>query len=103
MGFALPLASMGVHAAIFYDQVEQLTDPRIATLDKMLAHAIAHEIGHVLLASVQHSPTGLMKARWDKTDFLRLQAGALRFTSEEAEIIREHARLRMQGSKVALP
>jgi hypothetical protein len=94
-GFALPDASAGVHAFIFYDRVKQLIDPRLASVPKMLGDAIAHEVGHVLLGSVQHSSDGLMKARWDKTDYLRAEAGMMRFSALEGEIIRERAHVRV--------
>jgi hypothetical protein len=98
LGFALPNASTGVHAFIFYDRVEELTDPRLVTVPKVLGNAMAHEVGHVLMGSVEHSSTGLMKARWDKADYMRAEAGMMQFSTLEREIIREHARVRMANS-----
>jgi len=99
-GFALPDASTGVHAFIFYDRVEQLTDPRLITMPKMLGNAMAHEIGHVLMGSIEHSSTGLMKARWDKADYMRAEASMMRFSAAETEIVREHARIRIASRDV---
>lgn len=61
----------------------------------MLGNAIAHEVGHVLLGCLQHSSAGLMKAPWDKTDYLRSQAGMMQFTAAEGQIIRKNARPRI--------
>jgi len=53
----------------------------------VLGHAMAHEIGHLLLP-YGHSPTGLMRAEWEAKD-LRLAANRqLNFTSEQAELMR---------------
>jgi hypothetical protein len=92
-GFALPDASTGVHAFIFYDRVEQLTDPRLVTVPKMLGNAMAHEVGHVLMGSIEHSSTGLMKARWDKGDYMRAEAGMMQFSASELETMRERTRM----------
>jgi len=53
----------------------------------VLAHAMAHEIGHLLL-SYGHSPTGLMQAEWDATDLRLAVDRQLNFTNEQAELIR---------------
>lgn len=55
---------------------------------QILGHGMAHEIGHVLLDQASHSPTGLMRARWDREDFQDMVGGELVFTSEEAERVR---------------
>ena len=66
LGYALPDAQTGVHAIIFYDRVLELTPPSVITLPNALGHGMAHEIGHVLLGSTEHSPAGIMKASWEK-------------------------------------
>ena len=85
----------GRTAYIFYDRVERVTQTylhgsieRRDTYDVvMLAHVMAHELGHLLLP-YGHSATGLMRADWNAKD-LRLAAdGRLNFTSEQAELIR---------------
>jgi hypothetical protein len=98
LGFALPDADTGVHAFIFFDRVEQVADPKLVTVARMLGNLIAHEVGHVLLGSGQHSYEGIMKARWDRPDYMRAEAGMLRFTAAEGEIIRAHAALRITAS-----
>jgi hypothetical protein len=55
---------------------------------QLLAHAVAHEIGHVLLQQDAHSPTGLMRALWDRNDLQAMMAGQLGFTREESERVR---------------
>jgi hypothetical protein len=52
-----------------------------------LAHAMAHEIGHLLLP-YGHSATGLMRADWEGKDLRRAVQGQLKFTPQQAELIR---------------
>ena len=57
-------------------------------LDQLLGHAIAHEIGHLLLNSSAHSPAGIMRARWNTKDLLRAARGDLLFNALQAESMR---------------
>lgn len=61
----------------------------------LLAHAIAHEIGHLLLRTKEHSLSGIMRARWSKDDMLRAAQGGLLFTEEEREVLRSESRARL--------
>ena len=87
----------GRTAYVFYNRVECVartylnTSRRRGTNDTdnviVLAHAMAHEIGHLLLP-YGHSATGLMRADWDAKDTRLAVHGRLNFTSEQAELIR---------------
>ena len=87
----------GRMAYVFYNRVEGIarthlsTSPRRTTSNSddviVLAHAMAHEIGHLLLP-YGHSATGLMRADWDEKDLHRAVHGQLNFTGQEAELIR---------------
>ena len=87
----------GRRAYVFYNRVERVartylnTSRRLGTDDTdnvlVLAHAMAHEIGHSLLP-YGHSATGLMRADWDAKDVRLAVHGRLNFTSEQAELIR---------------
>jgi hypothetical protein len=84
-------------AYVFYDRVARTAEtylnvPHEPGTDDMymvivLAHAMAHEIGHLLLPS-GHSPTGLMQAGWDLRDLRLAVNRQLNFTNEQAELIR---------------
>ena len=72
-------------AQIFFDQVQELARTYRVDLSRVLAGVVAHEIGHLLLPSMPHSMTGLMKADWD-SDLLREAAeGSLTFTAGQIE------------------
>ena len=87
----------GRRAYVFYNRVERVartylnTSRRRGTNDTdnviVLAHAMAHEIGHLLLP-YGHSATGLMRADWDAKDMRLAVQGRLNFTSEQVELIR---------------
>lgn len=91
LGYALPNVEIGVNATIFYDRIERFKESAEIEMDlpTLLGHAMAHEIGHVLLGTTEHSTTGIMKARWSKADF---QVAGLRFMNftplQRAEILR---------------
>ena len=54
----------------------------------VLGPAIAHEIGHLLLGQQGHSPTGIMRARWQRRDYEAPALGAFKFSAEQAEQVR---------------
>jgi hypothetical protein len=76
-------------ASVFYGRVEQLARGGTASVPVILGHAVAHEIGHLLLGSNSHSPLGLMRARWSRLDLQNACAGALVFGKHEAASIRD--------------
>ena len=90
LGYSLPLAGQGAHATIFYERVEKLSLSLQVGPDTgmLLGAAIAHEIGHVLLGSTEHSAEGIMKARWGTPEFRKLACKDLRFASMDATRLR---------------
>ncbi len=88
LGFALPANEGGVHASIFYHRIELIAQTGMASQSQVLGHAIAHEVGHLLLGSNSHSPAGLMSARWNRQDLHRVTLDILRFTPKQAELMR---------------
>ena len=84
LGFSLPAAQSGVHVTMFYDRIENVSLVVPATVEKILGNALAHEIGHVLLGSGEHSRSGIMKEVWTRADYQRLAARSLEFERCEA-------------------
>jgi hypothetical protein len=91
LGFALPFAHAGPHAIVFYDRIENLIPGAATSLTTILGYALAHEIGHALLETFDHSTGGLMKRSWDKADYQRAAVNALEFNQDEARILHENA------------
>jgi hypothetical protein len=67
LGYAMPFARAGDHVVIFYDRVETLGYSFNKGTALLLGYAVAHEIGHVLLGSSDHSAGTLMQAPWNST------------------------------------
>jgi len=89
LGYALPQAQIGANATIFYDRIERLTEPGVIDLATALGLAMAHEIGHVLLGSTEHTRKGIMKAVWSEDDFRTSPLGALAFTASQCAAIQK--------------
>lgn len=95
LGISLPHAQFGVSATIFQERVETMCRGAGQDFALMLGHAIAHEIGHVTLASDAHSPNGIMRARWGKGESVLAAMGQLGFSPQQG------AEVRTYGSRVA--
>ena len=88
MGMALASDQLGGVLSIFHDQVVRVTRQYQQPLPDILAVAIAHEIGHVLLPPPAHSPTGIMRAAWEGDDIRHALVGRLEFTPAQADSVR---------------
>ena len=75
-------------AYVFYDRLQ--IDPLQSDASSVaaLAFVMAHEIGHLLLPYGSHSDTGIMRGRWNRTTFRRLEVQRLRFTPLQGRQIR---------------
>jgi hypothetical protein len=76
----------GVHVRVFYDRVRTVTPS--CPLPVLFAHVLAHEIGHILQGDDQHSASGVMKRRWDLSDYRRMARQPLPFTDLDIRGIR---------------
>jgi hypothetical protein len=94
LGFSLPCATFGIDSTIFVDNCEGVTYQTLASFSKVLAYVIAHELGHVLLRSSEHSPSGLMRARWDRATWVRATVVGIPMDREQAR------RMRMELSRM---
>lgn len=74
-------------ATVFGDRVTRLADRVRFDRNQLLGRAIAHEVGHLLLGSNQHSQKGLMRAHWSDSS-LSQHADAWQFSLREAQQIR---------------
>jgi hypothetical protein len=90
LGQALECAQnqVGCSAYIFYRGVLELARDGGAAEYQLLGHALAHEIGHLLLGLNSHSPDGIMRAHWGHRDLQTIAAGRLAFSKQQCERIR---------------
>jgi hypothetical protein len=54
----------GALATVYADRITEVARRTRTDAGKLLGRAIAHEIGHLLLGTSDHSADGLMRARW---------------------------------------
>jgi hypothetical protein len=98
LGFAPSSEDGGVLATIFFHRVEAVT--KGGPVAPVLGNAVAHELGHLLLGPNAHSPTGIMTAHWSR-EFLKLASRRfLRFTPEQAELMRARVSARAKQQEV---
>jgi hypothetical protein len=90
LGYALPCARRGVQVTIYGDRVGIVSRTSPACFYRVLGHAIAHEVGHVLLRSSVHGDAGVMKAVWNNGDWQRAAITIIPFTPDQGEsMVRE--------------
>jgi hypothetical protein len=96
LGFAVPSKEGGSHASVFYHRVKELAKGTVDTEPEILGHALAHEIGHLLLDSTAHDPTGIMCASWSREDLYQMAWQYLSFSTEQAVILRANVLRRIK-------
>lgn len=103
VGFAVlpPGGGRGSMASVFYPRVAELAEMGGASRAVVLGHALAHEIGHLLLGTNSHSQAGLMRAEWLREDLRRAAMGSLVFTPEQGEVIRAGVLARTGAQRAA--
>jgi hypothetical protein len=87
MGAAVSTPGSTRLAYVYYRPVRAEAERHAASISQVLACAIAHEIGHLLIPEAGHSPAGLMRARWQRDDFERANQGRMRFSAEQSALI----------------
>jgi hypothetical protein len=85
MGVALRTPGSAT-ARIFLNPIQDFARTCRVDVSTLLAHVIAHEIGHLLLR-MPHAATGLMKADWDPVLVREAAAGSLTFTDAQVQRI----------------
>jgi hypothetical protein len=113
LGYAVSGGGLGSVAGVFLHQAIELQRVEGIPLHQILGAAIAHEIGHLLMAEHGHSRAGLMRAKWDTADMKRLAQGLLTFSEQQGqrmaastrERLKERSRREMEklASKRAVP
>jgi hypothetical protein len=86
----------GVLATVYSDRVEWLAREAGANPRTLLGRAIAHELGHLLLATTSHGPVGLMRGLWTQDEVRRGLARDWDFAPTELAAMRR----RVEASRV---
>lgn len=88
LGAAQPFTSSGVRVRLFEDRFAPLVRSlHRANAGLLIGHALAHEIGHVLIGWPGHSDSGLMTGHWDRHAVGKILARRLEFSAADIEIM----------------
>src|SRR5215471_10994607 len=69
LGMSQPLSRTGLNVRIYDDHLREAAARENRSYAIVLSHAIAHEIGHVLLRSLTHTGRGLMSDVWTSREY----------------------------------
>lgn len=100
LGYALMAKEGALYATVSFPRVQQCIlrqTTSAADLQQVLGHAMAHELGHILLGSQSHAKAGLMQAAWDSRALKDMSRGLLSFSQKEARRIRDEVVRRARG------
>jgi hypothetical protein len=53
----------------------------------VLSYAAAHEVGHLLLGDRAHASRGVMRAQWNRNNYMAMSQNQFDFTSEQSKIL----------------
>ena len=89
----------GVLATVFIDRTRRLADDLSIDHRVLLGRAIAHELGHLLLATATHGNAGLMREVWSRDELLGTHRDDWTFDPSDATAIRRRL-ARLPGGRV---
>jgi len=84
----------GSLATIYVNRVAALAGRCRIDVRTLLGRAVAHEIGHLLLGTAAHAPSGLMRAAWPQRALRSERAADWIFTARDAQAMRDAVRTR---------
>jgi hypothetical protein len=88
LGFAVPHGRFGIHVELVYRRIEGQAQSAGVADDIVLAYVMAHEIGHVLLDSSDHSLAGIMRPRAGAETWSMASLGRMEFLPGQAKRMR---------------
>jgi hypothetical protein len=93
IGFAAAEPGVGGRIAyVIYDRVRDIARGTGVDDMRMMGIVMAHEIGHLLLTHQAHSDDGLMRGRWQESEFRSPRPSDLHFSELQAGEIRRTLR-----------
>ena len=88
MGFTQTVpGARGTRAYVFLPRVLRAARKFNVEVDRLMAAAAAHELGHTLLPDASHHATGIMRAPWDYFDLREASHGKLQFSPDTAALM----------------
>lgn len=86
-------ARTGVLATVYIDRVTWMAEQSGIDVHALLGRAIAHELGHLLMATGAHGSNGLMRPVWSQSEIRRRQMDDWVFRPREIAAIKAQALL----------
>jgi hypothetical protein len=83
-----PVLQAGRLATVYVDQVDAMARRSNTDRVAILSRAIAHEIGHLLLGTTEHTRTGLMRGIWTAEELRRNHGEDWQFSPFQRTILR---------------
>jgi hypothetical protein len=81
-------SGQGNYVLVYYAGIKAFRSATAVPTGELLGCVIAHELGHLLLGTASHSPTGLMSAVWQDPELRQAMRHELLFTGDEGERMR---------------
>jgi hypothetical protein len=97
-----PVRRGGTLATVYIDRVEWLARAGGVSAGSLLARAMAHEIGHLVLGTTAHSRRGLMRAVWSREELIRAQAADWVFPADDATRLQTALARRLEATPDAV-
>ena len=83
-----PVQQEGRLATVYVDQVDAMARRSNTDRVSILSRAIAHEIGHLLLGTTEHTRSGLMRGIWTAEELRRNQIEDWQFSALQRSLLR---------------
>ena len=83
-----PVLQTGRLATVYVDQVDAMARRSNTDRVAILSRAIAHEIGHLLLGTTEHTRSGLMRGIWTAEELRRNQVEDWQFSPFQRTVLR---------------
>ena len=91
LGLAVVAGEGSKYASVFRDRILAATRGGRYSAGMLMGHAIAHELGHLLLGTSAHTRYGLMAGLWRTNELDRAEVGLLQFSPAEAARLRSES------------
>jgi hypothetical protein len=92
-------ARRGVLATLFAARVAKMADQAGIDRGTLLGRALAHELGHLLLGTSDHRPSGLMRAHWTLEELRHAIPYDWKFSRRDADEMRWRLRQFLQAGR----
>jgi hypothetical protein len=86
LAFSNPFDPVPV-VTVLYGRILLATERNPERRAVLLAHVLAHEVGHLLMRTTAHSPDGVMKAHWSFADYTQMAYRPLPFLPHDVDLI----------------